>query len=357
MRLLGTILLLGIGSASGQRVNVRYLGDIIEKGNGARIVSQDGAYSIDLGQGSLWVYGDTFYGTKKKDGSPDIKGAVSNSAARTGAWSAADGLPALRALRDARGNAAPLIPYAPFENRDKLRLWPGHGVKIGEKIYVFYSLVEILGPGTWDFRHGGQGLAVGKDPLKPFHRLTYRGRYDFWDRSEPNFGMAVLKGEEGWVYVYGRDQGKASGLKLARVRPEFISDPERYEYFSVGQTKAAWASRPARARPLFEEAPPEGSVSFNRYLGKYLMLYSRFLEQDVVMRVSDIPWGPWSSPKTIYRCGPRKPDSSCYAAKEHPEYAREDGKRIYFTLVDSGRVFGGMPELFEATIDRGSEAK
>jgi hypothetical protein len=109
----------------------------------------------------------------------------------------------------------------------------------------------------------------------------------------------------------------------------------------------------SKATNLFEEGPPEGSVSFNSFLGNYLMLYSRFMEQDVVVRTASNPWGHWSEPVSIYRCLPCKPDATCYAAKEHPQYAQKDGKKIYFTLVDGGKAFGGIPEVFEVTFHNG----
>jgi hypothetical protein len=68
-----------------------------------------------------------------------------------------------------------------------------------------------------------------------------------------------------------------------------------------------------------------------------------------VIRTAPHAWGPWTRPRPIYHCKPSKPDAYCYAAKEHPEFNTSDGRRVYFTLVDSGEATGGVPELFEAT--------
>jgi hypothetical protein len=346
----GLLLLLLAGPAWAKRdIAVRRIGPMIDaSGNNAHIVGQDGAYSISLGKSSLWVYGDTFYGRRKPDGTPDIEGAVFNSAALTADPDASDGITGLAPLVDDKDNPRAILALDSNEDPKKTRLWPGAGLKIGGKIYLYYSLVEVYGSGNWDFRHSGQGLAVGENPHKPFTRLISKGRYAFWTRSQPRFGIAVVDDKDGWLYVFGRDEAKPNSLRLARVRPGAIDDTNAYQYFATSPP-AQWTTELSSAASLFHDAPPETSVSYNRYLGQYLMLYSRFLEKDVVVRTAPHPWGPWARPRPIYRCQPSKPDAYCYAAKEHPEYASEGGKRIYFTVVDSGEAMGGMPELFEAT--------
>lgn len=337
--------------------DIRYVGPLFNRSkNDGNITGQDGAYSIDLGKRSLWLFGDTFYGSWKEGGTQDIKGAVHNNAAWATDTKASDGIGELRRVKDANGNADYALRNTSSEDPKKLKLWPGHGIKIDGQIYVFYSLVEIFGTGSWDFRHAGQGLAVTHHPKGPFKRLTYKENYDFWERSQPRFGVAVLRGKDGRIYVYGRDEVKPHGFKLARVAPEEIEDPERYEYFSGDGKNPKWTRNLSKAKNLFKEGPPEGSVSFNPFLGKHLMLYSRFIEQDVIVRTASNPWGPWSEPKSIYRCIPSKLDATCYAAKEHPQYAEEGGRKIYFTLVDSGEAFGGIPELFQVTLHKESKS-
>ena len=98
---------------------------------------------------------------------------------------------------------------------------------------------------------------------------------------------------------------------------------------------------------MFIDGPAEGSISFNEYLDKYILLYSRVLEKDVVIRTADTPWGKWSSPKTIYKCEPKKSGGFCYAAKEHPQYSSNKDKIIYFTQVDSSCFFCSLPDLYQ----------
>lgn len=333
---------------------VRALGPMISvSGNDARIISQDEAYSIPHGNDVLWLYGDTFYGSRKPDGSADIQGAVSNSSAWT-SKQVIDGGVFPAASADSDGIPLPALAYDSSEDSQSQRLWPGHGVSLGDRIYFYYSLLQKQRkPDSEDFQHAGQGLAVFEGPRKTAVRLRNAGHLAFWNAAEPRFGVAVLKGGDDHIYVYGRYEEPPNELILARVKPEDIEKRGAYEYACPRGIRATWSKRLRDACSLFEEAPPEGSVAFHPFIGQYFMLYSRFLNQDVVARVADRPWGPWSEPIVLHACeiGRDPPQGiSCYAGKEHPQFARQGGKILYFTLVD-GRVFGGTPRLFELTLN------
>jgi len=337
VRLAATSLcVIGLLARPATAIEVRAVGSLIDRsGNGAHILAQDAAYSIPAGSGSLWVYGDTFFGSKT------IQGAVSNSSAWSDDVVASDGI-TLIAQTDSDGKPVPPLKFHPEEDRKALRLWPGHGVSIAGQTYLFYSVVK-------NSVHLEQGLAVSSASMSSFTRIQYQGRYGIWGAAEPRMGTAVLGGADGYIYVYGRFESPPYGLILARVRPSAITNFARYEYLCVKSNGAHWARDVKKACAIFDDAPPEVSVSLHAFVGQYLMLYSRFLEEDVVVRLADHPWGPWSDPVSIYKC-PRIEDppqgTSCYAAKEHPQYAKASGRAIYFSMVD-GRVFGGSPDLFE----------
>ncbi len=344
-------LLLFAAAAQAAPIEIHKVGRLIDgRGNGARVLSQDGAYSIALSSGTLWVYGDTFFGSRAADGSPRIEGGVTNASAWSEDLDAGDGL-LLRARAGRARRPAPVIGFDAAEDPEKARLWPGHGLAVGSRVYLYYSLVRLGPPGG--FSHAGQGLAVAEGPLERFRRLKGAGGFRLWREHEPSFGMAVLRDRDGFVYVFGRSHHPPNGLFLARVRPESLESIPDYEYVCVRGGAVRWSLSLAEACPLFEDGPPEASVSWHPFIGQYLMVHSRFLDEDAVARLADRPWGPWSEPVRLYEC-PResKPAQgvSCYAAKEHPQYARDGGRVIYFTVVD-GRVFGGLPELFEAKLE------
>ena len=322
-------------SALGGSGQVRRVGALLdESGNRAGITGQDMAYSISLGSTTLWLFGDTFY----------PNGAVSNNAAWTEDVDASDGITGLRALSK-DGRPLPVLAFDAAEDPATTRLWPGHGIELGGQVFVYYSRVEVTGKGSWDFKHAGQGLAVGRGQ-GPLTRLKRQGRADFWSASQPRFGVAVVKGKDARVYVFGRDEAGSHALRLARVSPEKIEDLDAYEYLA-STSAPAWSTTLSSAAALFKDGPPEASVSYNLHLGAYMMLYSRLHDQDVVLRTAPQPWGPWSKPRLLYRCR-----RFCIAAKEHPEYAEDNGRRVYFTLVDPKKAFGGLTELYEADLSK-----
>ncbi|MDD2772569.1 MAG: DUF4185 domain-containing protein, partial [Elusimicrobiales bacterium] len=299
---------------------------------------------------SLWLFGDTFYGNRNGDGSISIQANATNSAAVTFDKDLAEGVTSIHYLPD---DNSPLsaIPYGISESTSELKLWPGHGVSVGERTYLFYSLVKVTGKGMWDFRHDGQGLATTADMVIPFTRLKHDGNYRFWNATQPRFGIAVLKSGD-WLYIYGRGESKPYTLKLAKVRADSVEKLDKYRYFSGTQSdQPDWSAKPDNATTIFDGISAEASVSFNKYLGKYIMLYSRFFDKDVVVRLADNPWGPWSNCSIIYKCSTDKTDANCYAGKEHPQYAKQNGKIIYFTLVDNS-TFGGTVKLYEASIEK-----
>jgi hypothetical protein len=86
------------------------------------------------------------------------------------------------------------------------------------------------------------------------------------------------------------------------------------------------------------------SASFNAYLQKYLAFHSLHRENKIVMRTAERIAGPWSEAHVVYR--PEKTNDSdlIYAAKEHPELAREGGRVLYVTFVNSASY---IPQLIE----------
>ncbi|MBI2027000.1 MAG: DUF4185 domain-containing protein [Deltaproteobacteria bacterium] len=325
--------------------DVEYVKPLIPQvNNDGKVIGQDGAYSIGLNGESLWLFGDTFFGNKNSDNTFSYVGAVHNTASISLGTKGLGEIENITYKKDSKGYATYLLQNIDNEDPKKLKLWPGHGVQIEDKIYIYYSLVEIFGTGSFDFRHAGQGIAVGKNPLGPYNRLTYEGSTALWKKDQPRFGVAVLKGKNRWIYIYGRNEKSPYEFKLVRVKEENISDINSYFYLSKNEK---WSPIIDEAITLFIQGPAEGSISFNEYLGKYVLLYSRVLEKDVVIRTANVPWGKWSTPKTIYKCQQKKPDGFCYAAKEHPQYSSNKGKITYFTQVDSSCFFCSLPDLYK----------
>ena len=66
------------------------------------------------------------------------------------------------------------------------------------------------------------------------------------------------------------------------------------------------------------------------------------MSENILIRLADHPWGPWSDPATIYRCPEAGWDSSyfCYAAKGHPSLSKPN--ELIIAYVTNSFDFGKM---------------
>jgi hypothetical protein len=121
-----------------------------------------------------------------------------------------------------------------------------------------------------------------------------------------------------------------------------------YEWFAGrdGSGEARWSTTEGRSRPLFEHdgaaCMGELSVTWNAYLGSWLMLYNCTQPRGIVFRVAAQPWGPWSEPRVLF--DPRAdhgycefmhdaaPERHCAAGSPNPQdhlIARSGGAGAY----------------------------
>lgn len=327
---------------------VRRIGPFFEKGKNAHVLGQDGAYSIRVDTRTvLWLFADTWIGEIKPDGKQSVWGASTNGGAVSRSSSAYSLPGSLEYFQDENGWPVSVLTYGADENQSVRRLWPRHGLVSGDRVYVFYSLIQQFGPAQGEFAHVGQGVAyTGTKSPGTFVRLRSGNGYVFWNDVEPAFGSAALRDSDGWIYLYGRkltEPGKYA-MVLARVRDGDIADKSRYGYYGAGNSTAAWTSDISDAAFLFEDAPEELSVSFNDFLKLYVMVYSDASGRAALMRTADDPWGPWSGAAEIFTCNSARPENVCYGAKEHPELSEEGGRTMFFTIINNK---DSVPALYE----------
>ncbi len=372
--------------------------------NDAHVLGHDGAYSIPLDDGRvLWTFGDTLIGKERKyydpekmlidewlgsDWAKDNIVMTANSVCIVNTRRAEE-LPNTRCfyVLDSNGKAKEIIPSVlPANRAGRYRpIWPMDGICIDGRLYIFCIMVDC-GPAdpkkgnAPDINVFGAGVVRSVYPYNEFERLRptvypnlpkdvvnhVEYPYLWWncdldERFDQTaaFGTAVLKEIlDDYVYIFGskmqmRNGEIIHGVSLARVKAEKIEDITRYEYLKeVRGSEPVWTKNAKEAMLLFTGNANELSVSFNRYLGKYLTFYpfigeirenkmTRFLEE-IHMRYADNIWGPWSDPVIVYKCQKSRPDDTCYAAKEHPEYSEENGRITYLTYVSHQRYW---PEL------------
>ncbi|MEW6193603.1 MAG: DUF4185 domain-containing protein [Bacteroidota bacterium] len=342
------------------------------KANRHKMVGQDGAFTIPLKNGLLWYFGDTLIGRRIPGeslwypgglavGPKDMSGigGIEKMLNNTGLVSLnkvdESGIVDFNYILDSNGNIKQLIPLEEDEDPDKDRIWCLHGIELGSRIYLFFVKVETKEEGIFpvNFKIIGSGIAVGDSTNWNFRRIHFNNSDILWKADQPHFASAILNIDDGYLYLYGVLQGddKVQRSYLARVKKDEIVQLDRYEYLSGIGPK--WSANVEEAIPVFDGMPNEQSVSYNKYLGKYLAVHSYDLSGKIVARTSDNPWGPWSLPTELYQVKIDHPKELpypqlIYAGKEHPALSKNNGQIIYITYIEFEEYY---PHLIEITFE------
>lgn len=180
---------------------------------------------------------------------------------------------------------------------------PMEGVSVGGSMYVYHTTDH-----TQNRVMGRSIVAVSRDDGKSFRYL-----YDFSHRHFINVSVVEVQsadwsgfpdtGESGLV-IFGSGPYRESAVRLAFQPGRDIESPSAIRYFSGTDPSRTplWSAREEDAQELFDQkCVGELSVSYNRFIRKWIMLYNCTKEfPGVLMRTSDLPWGPWSKPQVLF---------------------------------------------------------
>ena len=278
-------------------------------------VGADVAYSIPLSDNkSVWLFGDTFVGRVADRKRVDCRMIHSSIAIQN-----LDDAPQFFYPTDKKHN-----PKSFMKSPDgRTDFWLSDGARTGRGLFLFMQQVEWTGSGAWDFRCIGTWLASVANPdAPPAHWKITTKKLPFTTLpagEDVTFGAETLQ-TNGYIYIYGYVNPPNSPqrkLILARVPENQTDDFSAWEFFSNG----SWTKDFHAVTPIFSDAPPEGSVSWQPFLKKFVFVYSDGIWGKIVMRLSGTPEGPWTVPVTLYQCQELQisRDVFCYAAKAHPE--------------------------------------
>jgi hypothetical protein len=315
------------------------------------ILGRDGGYSTVFQGYSIWLYGDTFLA---KPNAEDFT-LISDSWSYTTDLNAQDGITGFQERVDSGGAPTMILPETSAEqifnavhNSNNCQeqpcgarwaLWPASIVvdPTSGHALIFYMLVYAL-PGSFNFQAIGNSVATWQSfqdqPQRPaISPPVVAGHPDLlFDQNEPSFGSAALI-SGGMLYVYGcgiPTSGSDKGCRLGRVSPSNVLDRSAWTYYAGN---GAWSAQIGDAVHVFT-GDNILSVAWNNYLQQYVAVYSAPFSQNVMMRSSHYPEGPWSSEVTAFTA--MQPASgNVYDAHAHPEYDANGGQTIYVTYSRS----------------------
>ncbi|MBQ9481773.1 MAG: DUF4185 domain-containing protein [Clostridia bacterium] len=175
--------------------------------------------------------------------------------------------------------------------------------------------------------------------------------FNLAERAAPNFmQMFPVDGKDGYIYCYGIAEGIHCTGKLCRVTYEDIEIFDKYEYLTgylsdgtpqweKGKEGLAAVKDPDVGKVIdfdgdMYSAMGESCITYNKYLGKWIMLY-HLGNAHIVFRMSDNVWGKWSRAYTILDLEdypfPNGAERT-YGGFSHEMLMKEDGRKMYILV-------------------------
>lgn len=179
---------------------------------------------------------------------------------------------------------------------------PSYGISVADRMYVVFTTDHDVAPWTM----GRSVLAASDDDGRTFSYL-----YGLSTEHFINVTLATALQEDcpglpadRCVLIWGSGMYRASSPRLACIPVSAIGWAGALRYYAgtLGQTGAClWSPQESEAVELFHHRViGELSVAWIAQLERWVMLYNSSEPRGIVMRTSELPWGPWSDPVVIF---------------------------------------------------------
>jgi hypothetical protein len=298
------------------------------------VMARDGAASVESGGVAYWFFNDTILARANAAGAQFLDNSVGFTRTPGGLVLEGD-------VTDAAGGVLRVVPFTAAELAwqaahgkmpcaaapcgETMAIWPGQPVLDAARhrlLIPIYVLTRRTGP---EWTPYGAGFAVGV--LSASGALTGVERMAglLWEAGEFAYAdQPVVMGD--WLYAFGRDTDWNTFQtedKLARVKLTQLGERGAWQYYLGGDR---WGRDPALAAPVFFGGDAGTSVVWNKYLGRWLAVYTPAYSGDVYFRVAQAVWGPWSEPALLFRTQAGWHGVRDYGARMHQEMTQQEGR-------------------------------
>lgn len=311
----------------------------------------DGAYSVPLSRNkSLWLFGDSFAGKPSDDKRKNtrlVSNTIGISECTNNGWQ----------IKYYWKNMGTDKSEAFFhQNNKNFRYWPIHGFLHLGKLYI--ALEQVVNTGeqnTFGFIITGVDIAVVNNPFdSPKNwKIEYQNLI-----SGTTFipGISFVKyGEYYYIYTVIDDEKfkKDHPIILMRINSAKLGNINLYLEFLTKNNN--WEKNPSleRAKIIMEKGSSEISISYHNSLKKWIAVHTKteFLSNEIVIKTSENPEGPWSDPVTIYKVPEMitgndlyDNETFCYAGKAHEEFNSFVQSNIVITYACNSFNFSKLLE-------------
>ncbi len=306
----------------------------------ANSTGRDDGYAVALGGKMLWMFGDT--GLARASSASAPSGWVTRMRSSTAQYSPKGSNLGLAPVLnvdysvDAQQTQLEFCTLTPAEIADNVAWnvpggkfrrhahWPNGGiVRDSQSAWIFYSSLYCENAncedkyGTFvDVVRAGKTVTEGA-PVRVFAP----GEQVFRPNGLVEGGYAYLTSAKLKDAACGLLCGQS--LLLGRVRPTDAAVRAKYEFWNG----TSWGADINAAARVVDVVSPQGTISFNSHLGKYLMVDQEFMSPTAKVRVAKAVTGPWSE-GTVIHGQPTESVFGNYFFIEHPELARDGGKTL-----------------------------
>ncbi len=254
------------------------------------VLGQDGVTPISLNDSiTLWTFGDTILGTWRRDvpasatfkQSTDITGMIPNSLAFTEA-------PTAESIRDIKfiflkknGEVSQFIEYKKGEDPKAVRLWAVDGIRIGDRVFVYYFIVKSSGKNSFSMKGIGIASWIIPEDWKIGDAVDFKRLPDVFPSGYPAFGAAVLEMND-CIYTAGQfiSKDKTSPIKIARVKKIEIENGSSYEFLTGD---GSWVRDINKADAFLGDVMGECSLSYNEYIDEFVIIYCQSWTGRIIM--------------------------------------------------------------------------
>jgi len=227
------------------------------------------------------------------------------------------------------------VPQAFFARRDDEWFWPGHGVRLGDRLILFLNRLRSTDTGLGFASAGWNAVMIDNPDDEP---SVWRTRTL---QTSPNplgiiVGFASILNWGEHLYAFGsQDPVKSHPIYVARwpvvnVREGDLRTPEWW-----GGTDVGWiADSSSTPRwPVFENGQAELTIHFDELVHQFIAAQTvGFGGADLAIRSATELTGTWTPPRKIYRPPEYdRPNIMIYAAKAHPQLTGADVVLTYAT--------------------------
>jgi hypothetical protein len=185
---------------------------------------------------------------------------------------------------------------------------PIEGVSVNGKMYIYHTTDH-----TEKVSMGRSVVAVSNNDDEP--NFTYL--YDFSKKYFINVSIVKInlsvgnrhacsllyKNKGGGLVIFGSGIYRQSDVYLAFQPVDKIESKESILYFAGVDTSGMpiWSKNEDDCKPLFHHpCVGELSVSYNKFIKKWIMLYNGDKPSGIILRTADNPWGKWSEPQVVF---------------------------------------------------------